>query len=134
MGICTRSQAPGPTNQKIAPMATASIKFVKITLCLIRGRIPLDQMRGPIISDQSGPIPNMTRGLRKSRYPQPLLRGARGVLLDRQRRHVTGPPPVEVTGGAVVDGVVVAPVRERLEDEETGEPAEPQVPPLRRQE
>jgi len=34
----------------------------------------------------------------------------------------------------VVDGVVVAPVGEWLEDEEAGQPAEPEVPPLGRQE
>ena len=65
---------------------------------------------------------------------QPLLPGAGQVLLDGQRRDVAGAATVEVAGGAVVDGVVVAPVRERLEDEQAGEPAEPEVRPLGRQE
>ena len=34
-----------------------------------RTRCLEDQIRGPIISDQIGPTPNITSGLRKSRYP-----------------------------------------------------------------
>ncbi len=37
------------------------------TLRRWRGRIERDHRRGPKISDHSGPIPNMTSGLRKRR-------------------------------------------------------------------
>ena len=37
------------------------------TLWRWRGRIRFDQIRGPIISDQIGPIPNITTGLRNRR-------------------------------------------------------------------
>ena len=69
VGSCTRIQAWMPTNQAIAPMTIASSRFVAITLCRWRRRILRDQKRGPIISDQIGPIPNITNGLRKRRYP-----------------------------------------------------------------
>ena len=58
----------------------------------------------------------------------------RRVLRDRQRVHVAGPAPVEVPGGAVVDGVVVAPAVEGLEDDDPERDAEPRVGPPRRHE
>ena len=53
------------------------------------------------------------------------LPGARLVLGDGQRLDVALAAAVEVPGGAVVDGMVVAPVGERLEDEQAGDPADP---------
>ena len=46
---------------------TKSATLVIQTLWTWRGRISLVQKRGPIISDQIGPIPNITPGLRNSR-------------------------------------------------------------------
>ena len=59
---------PGrPTSDEIAAISSARTRFVTRMLRRWRGRILLDQMRGPIISDQIGPIPNITTGLRNRR-------------------------------------------------------------------
>jgi hypothetical protein len=63
---------------------------------------------------------------------EPRLPGTGQVLVDRQGRDVAGAAAVEIAGAAVVDGVIVAPVRKGLKDEQPGEPAHPEVrPPVR---
>ena len=49
------------------------------------------------------------------------------VLVDGQGRDVADPAPVEVARRAVMDGVVVAPVRERLPDQQGAEAPEPAI-------
>jgi hypothetical protein len=65
---------------------------------------------------------------------EPSLPGKLAILGHRQRVDVAGPAPVEVAGGGVMDGVLVAPAGEGRPDEQPGEGAEPAVGPLRREE
>ena len=64
---------------------------------------------------------------------EPLPPGAGDVLIEGQRQDVAGAAPVEIAGRAVMDGVGVAPVRERLEGEQPAQPADPEVGPPRGQ-
>src|ERR1700710_128103 len=71
--------------------------------------------------------PEHHRGVAEEPIAEPLLPAACGVLGDGHSRHVAGAAAVEIAGGAVMDGVVVAPVGEGLKEEEGGEAPEPEV-------
>ena len=92
-----------------------------------RRRLERELKRGPIISDQSGPIAEHHERVAEEAVGEALLPGLRVVLLDGPGRNVALAAAVEVAGGAVVDGVVEAPVLERLPDEQRGEAADPAV-------
>ena len=80
------------------------------------------------------PDPEHHHRIAKKAVAQPRLPGPGEVLLDRECGDVAGPASVEIAGAAVVDGMVVAPVRKGLEDEQPSEPANPEVRLLVRQE
>ena len=63
-----------------------------------------------------------------------LLPGSVDVLLEGQRGDVAVAAAIEVPGGPVVHRVGVAPGPERLEDEECGQTAQPEIPLPRREE
>ena len=67
----------------------------------------------------------MTSGLRYSAVADPEQERLGAVLGHRQHRHVADEAAVEVAGGGVVDQVLVAPARERREDEQSERGAEP---------
>ena len=56
-----------PTSQHKGPMIAARAMSVPITLRLIRGRASRAVKRGPITIAMTGPIPNITSGLRNRR-------------------------------------------------------------------
>ena len=134
VGACTSRKSLQPSSQHIAPTHTASAMLVPITLRRIRGRALRATIRGPISSAKIGPSPNMMSGLRNSAVAEPRPRRERAVLGDGQRAHIAASSTVEVSGGRVVDRMVMAPAQERRVDEQSKHHSEPRVGASGRQE
>ena len=66
-GSATITYSRQPTSQHSPPTSTASAMSVPMTLRRIRGRAFRAGILGPTIIATTGPRPNMTAGLRKSR-------------------------------------------------------------------
>ncbi len=56
-----------PNVRQRAVIATAIVMLVRMMLLRSRRRLSRELIRGPIISDHSGPTPNITTGLRNRR-------------------------------------------------------------------
>ena len=87
----------------------ASARSVPRTLLRSRGRMSTRDQARPISSDPERPEPEHDERIAEEPVaePAPPRRGV--VLVDGERLDVADAPPVEVAGGRVMDGVLVAP-------------------------
>jgi hypothetical protein len=127
VGICTSNHPCRPTIEMIAAITSARTMFVAITLSALARAHPARPQTRPDHQRPDRSNPEHHHRAAEEPVAKPRLPGAGQVLVDRQGRDVAGATAVEVAGAAMVDGVVVAPVRKGLEDEQAGEPAHPEV-------